>query len=909
MTFNANGGKINASDEPLVITVTKGQSVQEPKDPVWAGHTFLYWHEQGVTDTYAFGSAVVKDTTLVAEWGELKSIDYRTISPNSVSIQDATVGFRGATMPQAPDTYMKGVETAINNPTWDGYIFKGWLVYAKNGDSTSQIAEGAVTGTKDGNLYKNLKITSSASTDIALYACWETTEKNVEFDWNPNSVMITRSTSTSTDNNAYSCPNDLKTKIFETRTVSGNKIKHNSTYGANVNPWPEIDKNTKIYGYYFGGWSLWDGDHYVCDIGKNSTVDLTDPILAKYPTVKLKAKWALEPVTRFEIKYYRPKLGTAANAALNDTYYIVDTEVSYRPSDQNNSFNCRQYTGFSLATGEESQKTISANGTTNIVRFAYKRNVHSINGISGNNLQSSYIALYKTENIGSGNTITPEIKEISATTEIPYMDRSIDGDACVMIYCAPTAGYKITGYKMNMDESATKTEFKLAQPIVSGNMINGSYVTENGTVTSKALQFRMPDNDVDFEVLTEGINYTIRYHLDNNGNIATSSATYGDMDKVKLLSIQDALRQVGIFANPDGIHFTGWAKTSDGDVVWGEKIKEEDRYTAATDTLANANVNGNVSISTVPDAVEFKDAANSRVGGLTQTDNSVQPEGSVVDLYAKWDTNMYTLSVDYDRDVKNKNRVYNITNALDGTINERYNVKIPVITSIEVDGNTITGSELSEKALRKDGDNVYSMRVPVGATVQVKAEPSGSPSSNGVYVVYVEMDEKWTYDDNGEGYWGRSKNDGSKTEVKSYEACYWHAPTAGGTAAACLDGENKEKVKDRFGYWTDDEKLAHFDGDTTSYGDTRFKNSYTYGNVSVNSSIAFTGPSAENIFTAEMPANPVTAAFYGSCFVTLKVAVLSCSFLSSVFVSALASAFSEILLCRASFAFLFSEML
>ncbi len=136
VTFDSKGGTSVPSQ-----TVKAGDPAVRPSAPTKSGYRFLAWERSDGT-SYAFGTPVTSDITLVAVWAEESSS-----SVCYVLFEDSLTGFEK----KVPVTYGETV-SPITLPAQSGYTFVGW-VYA------------------NGTEYD---FSSPVTTDTELYARWDT---------------------------------------------------------------------------------------------------------------------------------------------------------------------------------------------------------------------------------------------------------------------------------------------------------------------------------------------------------------------------------------------------------------------------------------------------------------------------------------------------------------------------------------------------------------------------------------------------------------------------------------------------------------------------------------------------------------------------------------------------------------
>jgi uncharacterized repeat protein (TIGR02543 family) len=115
VAFDPAGGSTVESQ-----TIADGGLVSEPADPTYGGRVFDGWHTQD-GQPYDFASPVTGDMTLFAAWKdtpgtpdtETFTVTFDTTGGSAIDAQDVAEGSR-AVKPE--------------DPTFDGHVFKGWLL-------------------------------------------------------------------------------------------------------------------------------------------------------------------------------------------------------------------------------------------------------------------------------------------------------------------------------------------------------------------------------------------------------------------------------------------------------------------------------------------------------------------------------------------------------------------------------------------------------------------------------------------------------------------------------------------------------------------------------------------------------------------------------------------------------------
>ena len=114
VTFNPDNG-----DAATSVSVSSGEAVEAPADPIRVGYAFLGWTLNG--EAYDFATPVTSDITLVASWME-------------VTTYTVTVNLNGGSLSGVQSTYyVAGGEvfselSALGEPTQRNYTFLGWTL-------------------------------------------------------------------------------------------------------------------------------------------------------------------------------------------------------------------------------------------------------------------------------------------------------------------------------------------------------------------------------------------------------------------------------------------------------------------------------------------------------------------------------------------------------------------------------------------------------------------------------------------------------------------------------------------------------------------------------------------------------------------------------------------------------------
>ncbi len=154
VTFNTDGGSLIDS-----VSVRNGQTVSQPQTPVKNGYSFTRWYylygsgSTYVKTTCSFPMTINEDKILYAEW--------KTVTYNIIYNLDG--GSISGTYETSYSILSETIE--LKNPTRNGYKFLGWYTSSNFGEN-SRIS----------------KIEKGSSSDIVLYAKWETIQYTITYN-------------------------------------------------------------------------------------------------------------------------------------------------------------------------------------------------------------------------------------------------------------------------------------------------------------------------------------------------------------------------------------------------------------------------------------------------------------------------------------------------------------------------------------------------------------------------------------------------------------------------------------------------------------------------------------------------------------------------------------------------------
>lgn len=153
VTFNTNGGNAVAMQ-----IINEGDLVDVPANPTYNEHyVFAGWYtDSSLTNEFNFSTKITSDITLYAKW-VLIEYTIKFQSNGGTSVADIKVGSGNKA-------------SAPTNPTKENYVFIGWYT------------DLALTN-------KFAWATEAITSDLTLYAKWDVTSFNVEFNTNGGSEI------------------------------------------------------------------------------------------------------------------------------------------------------------------------------------------------------------------------------------------------------------------------------------------------------------------------------------------------------------------------------------------------------------------------------------------------------------------------------------------------------------------------------------------------------------------------------------------------------------------------------------------------------------------------------------------------------------------------------------------------
>lgn len=173
VSFDSNGGSIIEN-----IVVDKGDTVNQPNNPIKEGYLFIEWQLDGIK--YDFKSKVKKDLTLVAAWEKVNTDELITITfdTNGGSIIESKVINKGSKI------------ILEEEPKKDNYVFAGWSLNGEEFDFNQKIYESITLvalwkkplSTPKNIKYENGYISFDEVPNATNYEIWINGEKNIISD-------------------------------------------------------------------------------------------------------------------------------------------------------------------------------------------------------------------------------------------------------------------------------------------------------------------------------------------------------------------------------------------------------------------------------------------------------------------------------------------------------------------------------------------------------------------------------------------------------------------------------------------------------------------------------------------------------------------------------------------------------
>ena len=301
VTFDLNGGTTPKPEDQEVLAGEKATNPNYTGEKT--GYTFEGWSttdpDTETASPYDFNTPVNSDITLYAIW---KPVENYTITYH-LNADDATNN------PSNPGTYSTGDSFTFNEPTREGYNFKGW--YSDEGLTTPMTGI-TVTDTGDKNVYaKWEKVEEKENAKYVVEHYKQTLDGNYEKDNDATEnledeigkdVTATPKSYTGYKENTSHSDRVATGKISEDGSLVlklyYDRIEYKVTFDTKGGA-PKPDTQTKQYGdkavkpsdpsqsgYIFNGW------YYINEDGKEAQYNFEDPVTHD---VDLYAKWKSIP--------------------------------------------------------------------------------------------------------------------------------------------------------------------------------------------------------------------------------------------------------------------------------------------------------------------------------------------------------------------------------------------------------------------------------------------------------------------------------------------------------------------------------------------------------------------------------------------------------------------------------------
>ena len=285
VTFMTSGGTKVPTQQ-----VEKGKTVKKPEDPTKEGYIFIEWLNNG--KSYNFNNKVTSNLILTASWEK---------EPEGVESYVVKFNTDGGTT-IANQIIEKGkLVTKPNDPSKEGYIFKGWTLNNQDYDFNTPIDK-----------------------SIELNANWE----KIKVTNNKNNANNTNKNNNSNSSNSNNNNNSSNNNSTPTPTVKKYTVNFDSNGGSTVASQTIIEGNKAIkpssptkLGYTFNSWKL-----------NNNTYNF-DTAVTK--DITLVAEWELK---KYNITYNL----NGGKQGVHQTSYTINSGsfMINDPSKDGYSFEC-----------------------------------------------------------------------------------------------------------------------------------------------------------------------------------------------------------------------------------------------------------------------------------------------------------------------------------------------------------------------------------------------------------------------------------------------------------------------------------------------------------------------------------------------------------------------------------------
>ena len=638
LTVDPNGGKWNNTISASTVPRNYGTEY-EVANPTRKGYTFTGWTKSGAgswnseTNKYTFGPGA---GTLTANWTPIKyNIKYE-LDGGVLSITN-------------PTEYTVETETfTLNNPTKEGYIFKGW--------STSLTSTSSYNAT--------MTVEKGSTGDKEFRAVWQIITYNISYNLNGGTLTnVSNPTSYNTTTETFTLKNPTRkgytfkgwtgsngntaqTSVSIAKGSMGNKsytanwtpIKYNIKYELDggvlsaANP-TEYTVETETFtlnnptkeGYTFKGWSksLTSTSSYnaTMTVEKGSTGDK-----------EFRAVWQENTNTLYKVNHCTKDLNASTYTCESETKTGTTNSV-IKVENLKKTIKGFKYSKGHVDGKDVTETTILANGKREISLY-YEREIYTVKlSVNSGINKVSIVAIGYETKIGNSSAAATGTYEygtkitINAEVSTGYSFKAWTYNGASSLQDVNTsenafiltknetymATAQINQYTLTIDPSGGtwndstsasavirnyRETYSLSKPTRTGYTFAGwSLTTKYPDTCNDECKDKIEENVYTFGSISGSIKanwtentYTVKFNA--NSGTGTMSDQSFDYTESKALTANTFTRT--------GYTFTGWSTSANGSVV-------------------------------------YKDEQS--VSKLTSTNNGV------VNLYAKWDGNVYKIAL------------------------------------------------------------------------------------------------------------------------------------------------------------------------------------------------------------------------------------------------------------------------
>ena len=638
LTVDPNGGKWNNTISASTVPRNYGTEY-EVANPTRKGYTFTGWTKSGAgswnseTNKYTFGPGA---GTLTANWTPIKyNIKYE-LDGGVLSITN-------------PTEYTVETETfTLNNPTKEGYIFKGW--------STSLTSTSSYNAT--------MTVEKGSTGDKEFRAVWQIITYNISYNLNGGTLTnVSNPTSYNTTTETFTLKNPTRkgytfkgwtgsngntaqTSVSIAKGSMGNKsytanwtpIKYNIKYELDggvlsaANP-TEYTVETETFtlnnptkeGYTFKGWSksLTSTSSYnaTMTVEKGSTGDK-----------EFRAVWQENTNTLYKVNHCTKDLNASTYTCESETKTGTTNSV-IKVENLKKTIKGFKYSKGHVDGKDVTETTILANGKREISLY-YEREIYTVKlSVNSGINKVSIVAIGYETKIGNSSAAATGTYEygtkitINAEVSTGYSFKAWTYNGASSLQDVNTsenafiltknetymATAQINQYTLTIDPSGGtwndstsasavirnyRETYSLSKPTRTGYTFAGwSLTTKYPDTCNDECKDKIEENVYTFGSISGSIKanwtentYTVKFNA--NSGTGTMSDQSFDYTESKALTANTFTRT--------GYTFTGWSTSANGSVVYKDKQS---------------------------------------VSKLTSTNNGV------VNLYAKWDGNVYKIAL------------------------------------------------------------------------------------------------------------------------------------------------------------------------------------------------------------------------------------------------------------------------